>query len=55
MQAPIGEEPKIYFVGFAGVGDQRVFAEEIKLAARTVAMSMGTVTGEVSRVFGQGL
>jgi hypothetical protein len=36
MQAPIGEEPKIYFVGFAGVGDQRVFAEEIKLAARTV-------------------
>jgi hypothetical protein len=37
MQAPAGEEPKIYFVGFAGVGEQRVFAEEIKLAARTVA------------------
>ena len=30
-------KPGIYFVGFAGVGRQRVFAEEIKLAARQVA------------------
>ena len=30
-------KPSIYFVGFAGVGGQKVFAEEIKLAARQVA------------------
>ncbi len=29
--------PGIYFVGFAGMGEQKVFAEEIKLAARQVA------------------
>jgi hypothetical protein len=28
--------PAVFFVGFAGVADQRVFAEEIKLAARVV-------------------
>jgi hypothetical protein len=37
MKTPIGDDPKIYFVGFAGYGDQRVFSEEIKLAARSVA------------------
>jgi hypothetical protein len=31
-----GSGPAVFFVGFAGVGDQRVFAEEIKLAARVV-------------------
>jgi hypothetical protein len=37
MHTPVGEAPRVYFVGFAGFGDQRVFAEEIKLAAHTVA------------------
>lgn len=37
MQAPLGEIPKVYFVGFAGFGEQRVFAEEVKVAAHTVA------------------
>jgi hypothetical protein len=34
--------PSVYFVGFAGVGRQRVFAEEIKLAARQVAAHYGS-------------
>jgi hypothetical protein len=34
--------PSVYFVGFAGVGRQRVFAEEIKLAARQVAARYGS-------------
>lgn len=29
--------PQVYFVGFAGFGEQRVFAQEIELAARQVA------------------
>jgi hypothetical protein len=32
----LGNAPAIFFVGFAGVAEQRVFAEEIKLAARVV-------------------
>jgi Peptidase C13 family len=31
------EAPKVFFVGFAGVASQRVFAEEIKLGANKVA------------------
>jgi hypothetical protein len=30
------DAPAVFFVGFAGVADQRVFAEEIKLAVRVV-------------------
>ena len=33
--------PAVFFVGFAGVAEQRVFAEEIKLAARIVADRFG--------------
>ena len=29
--------PKIFFVGFAGVGDQKVFAQEVGLASRVLA------------------
>lgn len=36
MRASTGREPGVFFVGFAGVANQRVFAEEIKLAARVV-------------------
>jgi hypothetical protein len=36
MTAVAGAEPAVFFVGFAGVAEQRVFAEEIKLAARVV-------------------
>jgi hypothetical protein len=31
-----GARPSVFFVGFAGVASQKVFAEEIKLAARVV-------------------
>jgi len=34
--------PAIFFVGFAGVAEQRVFAEEIKLAARIVGERFGS-------------
>jgi hypothetical protein len=33
--------PAVFFVGFAGVAEQRVFAEEIKLAARIVGDRFG--------------
>ncbi|HTV97368.1 MAG TPA: C13 family peptidase [Steroidobacteraceae bacterium] len=36
MRPGMGGSPAVYFVGFAGVAEQRVFAEEIKLAARVV-------------------
>jgi hypothetical protein len=32
-----GSVPEVFFVGFAGVGSQKVFAEEIKFASRVVA------------------
>jgi hypothetical protein len=35
-------ETGLYFVGFAGVGSQKVFAEEIKLAAKRVADRYGS-------------
>jgi hypothetical protein len=34
--------PAVYFVGFAGVAEEHVFAEEIKLAARIVDERFGT-------------
>jgi hypothetical protein len=34
--SPGGGRPAVFFVGFAGVASQKVFAEEIKLAARVV-------------------
>jgi hypothetical protein len=37
MAENIGPKPAIFFVGFAGVSSQRVFAQEIKLAAHVVA------------------
>jgi hypothetical protein len=40
-----GAAPEIFFVGFAGVAEQKVFAEEIQLAARVV----GTRYGSASR------
>jgi hypothetical protein len=36
MAENLGPKPAVFFVGFAGVSDQRVFAEEIKLAAQVV-------------------
>jgi hypothetical protein len=41
--APSGEAgPAVFFVGFAGVGEQKVFAQEIKLAAQVVARRYGS-------------
>jgi hypothetical protein len=37
IQPPVSEEPAAFFVGFAGYGEQRVFAEEIKFAAQEFA------------------
>ncbi len=36
MSAGTGADPEVFFVGFAGMSSQRVFAEEIKLAARVI-------------------
>jgi len=35
------DETEVFFVGFAGYGEERVFAEEIKLAARIVGTRYG--------------
>jgi hypothetical protein len=39
--------PSVYFVGFAGVASQKVFAEEIKLAARVVGERFGTASRQL--------
>jgi hypothetical protein len=39
---PSAGSPTVYFVGFAGYAEQRVFAEEIKLAARVVSERYGS-------------
>jgi hypothetical protein len=41
---------QVYFLGFAGVGEQRVFAEEIDLAARRVAARYGAVDRQLRLV-----
>jgi len=41
---------QVYFLGFAGVGEQRVFAEEIGLAARRIAQRYGAVDRELQLV-----
>jgi hypothetical protein len=38
---------RVFFLGFAGYGEERVFAEEIKLAAERVAARLGTVQRSV--------
>lgn len=35
-------DPRVYFLGFAGYGEERVFAEEIKLAAAQVGEKFGS-------------
>lgn len=42
MHPDLGGSPAVYFVGFAGVAEEHVFAEEIKLAARVVDDRFGT-------------
>ena len=42
IQAPRGGAPVGFFVGFAGVGEQRVFAEEIKFAQAVFARRYDT-------------
>jgi len=41
MSGSAGAGPAVFFVGFAGVAEQRVFAEEIKLAAQVVGDRFG--------------
>jgi len=51
IEAEVGNvaaaHPGVYFVGFAGVGRQRVFAEEIKLAAQRIADRYDSAQREV--------
>jgi hypothetical protein len=47
MGPVMGNAPAVYFVGFAGVAEQRVFAEEIKLAARVVDERFATSDRQV--------
>jgi hypothetical protein len=42
MSPGLDSSPGVYFVGFAGVAEEHVFAEEIKLAARIVDERFGT-------------
>ncbi|HEV7609781.1 MAG TPA: C13 family peptidase [Steroidobacteraceae bacterium] len=42
-----GTGSRVFFVGFAGYGEERVFAEEIKLAALRVGEKFGSATRSV--------
>jgi hypothetical protein len=42
-----GTGPRVYFLGFAGYGEERVFAEEIKLAAKSVGANYGSTQRSV--------
>lgn len=43
-------DPEGFFLGFAGVGDQKVFAQEIELAARVVGERFGTGDRQLSLI-----
>jgi hypothetical protein len=45
--AKTGSEAHVYFLGFAGYGEERVFAEEIKLAAHNVGEKYGSAPRSV--------
>ena len=45
--AETGSEAHVYFLGFAGYGEERVFAEEIKLAAKIVGEKYGSASRSV--------
>jgi hypothetical protein len=42
MQVPADDAPHAFFVGFAGVGSERVFTQEIELAQRVMGERFGT-------------
>ena len=41
---PAADSGRVFFLGFAGYGEERVFAEEIKLAAQRVGEKYGSAT-----------
>jgi hypothetical protein len=45
--AGAGDQGRMFFVGFAGYGEERVFAEEIKLAAQVVGEKFGSTERSV--------
>jgi len=45
-----GSVPQVFFVGFAGVAEQKVFAEEIQLAARVVANRYGSASRQLQLI-----
>jgi hypothetical protein len=47
LAGPTYPGPSVYMVGFAGVGEQRVFAGEIALAARVIGSRYGTTNHTV--------
>ena len=42
LASTVGDAPAAFFLGFAGVGEQRVFAEEIKLASGVIGQKYGS-------------
>jgi len=46
----VAGRPNLFFVGFAGFGDQRVFAEEIRFAAQSIAQRYGSGTRTLTLV-----
>jgi hypothetical protein len=42
ISRPEGEAPAMFFMGFAGFGEERVFANEVRFAAKVVAERYGT-------------
>jgi hypothetical protein len=47
LSVPSGPGPDLYFVGFAGFGDQRVFAQEIALAWQNVGQRYGSAARSI--------
>lgn len=47
MPADASGQSRVFFVGFAGFGEERVFAEEIKLAAQRVGEKFGSTERSV--------
>lgn len=41
LRPPDAHRPDVFFLGFAGVGEQKVFAEEVKLSERVVSERYG--------------
>lgn len=50
VSRPAAPNPQAFFLGFAGVGDEKVFAQEIQLASRVLGERYGIGTRSVSLI-----